>query len=95
MNPDTKWNELSQRLYPQEGVDSNSIDQQLQSELLQKQKQKELTAAYKVEYARQFVENARKHGYRIELSSDFRVLSVKKIVVKETPSLFDAPSESD
>ncbi len=35
--------------------------------------------AYKEEYARQFVENARMNGYEVKLNSDFVVLSVKKI----------------
>lgn len=35
--------------------------------------------AYREEYARQFVENARMKGYEVKLSSDFVVLSVKKI----------------
>ena len=92
---DKKWDELAQRLNPDHGIDENSITQQLQSELLEKQNQRALTTAYKAEYARQFVENARKHGYQIELSSDYRVLSVKKIIKKDTPSLFDGQSESD
>ena len=72
-----------------------SLTETLQEELYQQQKLKESNEFYKKEYARQFVENAKKHGYAIELSSDYRVLSVKKINKKDTPNLFeDAPDSN-
>ncbi len=44
----------------------------------------------KQEYARQFVENARKSGYHVVLSSDYKVLSVTPI---RKPSQFDQAPE--
>lgn len=43
------------------------------------QKNHEADEAYKREYARQFIENARRGGYEVRLSEDYRVLSVKPI----------------
>lgn len=51
----------------------------VQQQLFQAQEMSKYDDAYRKEYARQFVENARRGGYDIKLSDDYRVLSVKKI----------------
>lgn len=56
----------------------------VQKELYQEQVLQEQSQAYREEYARQFVENARRGGYKVILSEDLtRVLSVTPI---RTPS---------
>lgn len=56
----------------------------IQKELFNQQQQAEYSRAYKEEYARQFVENARRGGYQIKLGEDFKVISVRPI---RTPSV--------
>lgn len=51
----------------------------VQKELFNKQQMDEYSKAYREEYARQFVENARRGGYLVKLSADYRVLSVTPI----------------
>jgi hypothetical protein len=63
------------------GVRSNEAPKSpheiVQGELFNEQETEAYTQAYKQEYARQFIENARRGGYEVQLSDDFRVLSVK------------------
>lgn len=54
-------------------------DEQVQTDLFEAQQEAEYSEAYKREYARQFVENARKAGYIIKLNDDYKVISVKPI----------------
>jgi hypothetical protein len=51
----------------------------VQGEIFNEQQRDEYTDAYKKEYARQFVENARRGGYDVKLSDDFKVLSVRPL----------------
>lgn len=60
--------------------DSSSPHDVVQRELFNEEQVKEYTQAYKAEYARQFIENARRGGYKVKLSDDYsRVLSVTPI----------------
>lgn len=54
-------------------------DETIQSEIFNEQQEREYSAAYKAEYARQFVQNARKSGWEVKLTSDYKVLSVKPL----------------
>ena len=54
-------------------------DQQIQAELFEAQQLDAYSEEYKKEYARQFVENARRAGYLIQLTSDFKIRSVQKL----------------
>lgn len=54
-------------------------DQQIQTELFEAQQLEAYSEEYKKEYARQFVENARRAGYLIQLTSDYKVRSVQKL----------------
>ena len=56
--------------------DPNDI---IQRELFTKEKMEEYSKAYRDEYARQFIENARRGGYKVQLSDDYKVLSVVPI----------------
>ncbi len=52
----------------------------VQKEVFTREQMAEYTQAYKEEYARQFIENARKGGYKVILSEDMsRVISVQSI----------------
>lgn len=57
----------------------NNPDQQIQTELFEAQQMQDYSEEYKREYARQFVENARRAGYLIQLTSDYKVRSVQKL----------------
>lgn len=68
----------------------------IQKELFNEQQMQEYSKAYKEEYARQFVENARRGGYKVILSEDLsRVLSVKPLrdPNKNSMELFNSGSE--
>ncbi|KHD88601.1 MAG: hypothetical protein OM95_08125 [Bdellovibrio sp. ArHS] len=57
-----------------------SPDEIVQKELFNQQQMHEYSQAYKEEYARQFIENARRGGYRVILSEDLsRVISVQPL----------------
>lgn len=57
-----------------------SPDDIVQKELFNEQQMQEYTQAYRAEYARQFVENARRGGYNVILSEDLsRIISVTPI----------------
>lgn len=51
----------------------------IQKELFNRQQMDEYSKAYKEEYARQFVENARRGGYKVQLDDNFKVISVSPI----------------
>lgn len=63
----------------QEGLPSTP-DEVVQAELYLREQANQYDEAYREEYARQFVENARRGGYRVKLSDDLsRVISVQPI----------------
>lgn len=51
----------------------------IQQQVYLEQQMRQMDDMARKEYARQFVENARRGGYEIQLGDDFRVLSVKPI----------------
>lgn len=62
-----------------ESAGPTNSDEQVQTDLFEAQQMQEYSEAYKREYARQFVENARKAGYIIKLNDEYKVISVKPI----------------
>jgi len=76
-----------------ESTGPSNADEQVQADLFQEEQSREYSEAYKKEYARQFVENARKAGYLIKLSDDYKVISVRPIrKPAENYELFKADS---
>lgn len=63
-------------------------EQIVQNRLLEMRMQENADQAYREEYARQFIENARAGGWDIRLGPNFEVLSVRKLKPRK-PSLFD------
>lgn len=59
--------------------ESRSAGDLIHQEMAENQARDRQNEQYMKEYARQFVENARANGYEVELSSDYRVLNVRKI----------------
>lgn len=51
----------------------------IQHQIFEEQNKQNMNEAFKKEYARQFIENARRGGYEIKLSEDYRVISVKPL----------------
>nr|BFD61508.1 hypothetical protein BdHM001_01890 [Bdellovibrio sp. HM001] len=81
LSMDTRAQELAEELgrgaRHEEALSPHDI---VQKELFNAEQAQEYSQAYKEEYARQFVENARRGGYKIILSEDLsRVLSVTPI----------------
>lgn len=62
-----------------ESTGPSNPDEAVQAELFESQQLQEYSEEYKAEYARQFVENARKAGYLIKLNDDYKVISVRPI----------------
>jgi hypothetical protein len=59
--------------------DFQTPDEIVQSDIFNDQQSAEYSQAYKEAYAKQFVENARKGGYNVILTDDFKVKSVQPI----------------
>lgn len=66
--------------------DQLTPEQIVQSQLLDRQIMDKEDQAYREEYARQFVENAKAAGWDIVLSPDLEVISVKKRKPKRVPT---------
>lgn len=60
-------------------VESRSAGDLIHQEMAESEARDRQNEQYMKEYARQFVENAKANGYEVELSSDYRVLNVRKI----------------
>lgn len=73
--------------------DYNSPHAVVQGELLQQQQAAEYDRAYREEYKRQFIENARRNGWHIEVDDNFVVKRVEKLNPNQNPRLF-VPSAS-
>lgn len=58
---------------------TKSVDDIVQTQLLNDYIAHEQNENARREYARQFIENARRNGYEIKLTSDFKVRSVRRI----------------
>jgi hypothetical protein len=76
-NEDAAFNDLNR--YPKQ-LNYNNPEQVIQGQLQDQQRQKAYDESYRQEYARQFIENARKHGYQVKLNDDLVVVSVAPIV---------------
>lgn len=70
-----------------------SPDHVIQGQLYEQQQRAEYEANFKKEYARQFVENARRNGYLVQLSDDYVVLSVTPLRRPNSAPLEASPSE--
>lgn len=67
--------------------------QLIQTELFHDQREHEYTEAYKKEYARRFVEEAKQKGYLIQMDSSYRVISVRPLRKRQpTQELFNGES---
>ncbi|MBK9322185.1 MAG: hypothetical protein IPM97_04370 [Bdellovibrionaceae bacterium] len=54
-------------------------DDLIQAELFELEQLEHYSEEYKKEYARQFVENARKAGYNVKLNAEYKIISVAPI----------------
>lgn len=67
------------RTSPQDNLGQHSsATDAIQSQVFEQEIQQMEDAAYKAEYARQFVENAKKAGWDVLLDENYQVISVKK-----------------
>lgn len=65
----------------------------IQAELFEAQQLNAYTESYKKEYARQFVENAKKAGYLVKLNDQYKVISVQRLKKPEVQyDLFESGS---
>lgn len=54
-------------------------DHVIQAQISDENRRREYEEAYRAEYAKQFVENARRNGYDVRLNEDYVVISVRPI----------------
>lgn len=71
------FNDLNR--YPKE-LNYGSPDEVIQGSLQDQQKQNVYDEVYRKQFADQFIENARQHGYKVKLNDDMVVISVTPIV---------------
>lgn len=71
-----------------------SMNNQIQEELAENQARQRHNEAAMKEYARQFVENARRNGYDVKLSEDYRVLDVRKLPAQKGEPITDADGQA-
>ena len=69
--------------------ESYKPDFQVQQELYENQMMNQYDQAYREEYKKQFIENARRAGYQVKLGPDNKVISVKPL--KKPASIQDFP----
>lgn len=60
-------------------IQPNSPDQIIQQGLADRERMETYAEEYRAEYARQFIENARRNGYEVQLNSDYVVISVRPL----------------
>ncbi len=69
-------------------ADQLTPEEIVQQRLYEDNQLQKASESYRESYAQQFIENARKGGWEVELGPNFEVLSVKKIRERRGPSLF-------
>lgn len=60
-------------------IQAGNPDQIIQNQIADQERASQYAEEYQAEYARQFVENARLHGYKVELNSNYVVIGVSRI----------------
>jgi hypothetical protein len=83
-NEDNAFMDLNR--YPKE-INLTNPEGVIQGQLQDQERQQNYERAYRQEFARQFIENARQHGYRVQLNDDLVVVSVTPI----SPSTLQVP----
>ena len=76
--------------YPKEMAYTNP-DNIIRGQLSDQDTAIEYDEAYRQEYARQFVENARRNGYEVKLNSEYVVISVRKVRIPSSSNLYQQP----
>lgn len=81
LNSENRAAEIANELGRGERKESANLnpDEIIQKEIFNAQQMEAYSKAYKEEYARQFVENARRGGYAVQLDDNFKVISVRPI----------------
>lgn len=69
--------------------DTNSPSGQIQLELAEQQRLEEYDQKYKEEYIRQFIENAKRNGWKITVDENGTIKSAAPINREQNPRLFD------
>jgi hypothetical protein len=90
-NENTAYEDLNR--YPKNYELSNP-EQVIQGQIADENLQAAYAERYRAEYAKQFVENARRHGYMVELDANYVVVRVTPLGNRDerTPSTVSIPS---
>lgn len=72
--------------------DTSSPAAKIQNELAEQQRLDDYDQKFREEYIRQFVENARKNGWKLSVDENGVIKSATPLNMEEKPRLFDGPS---
>lgn len=96
LDSDQRMQQLSEDLNRSREIQENQLtpEQIVQRRLYEDEQFQKENAAYREQYAEEFIENARQGGWDVKLGPNFEVLSVKKIPKQRAPTqyLFDGNS---
>lgn len=77
------------RIYASNMARQNSLSEQIQQEIIGDIKKAVEDEVYKKALAEAIIQKARSQGYDIQVDDNFKIKSIRKIVIKEGSSIFD------
>lgn len=77
------------RIYASGQARQKSLNEQIQQEIIDDIRRSTEEEVYKKALAESIVKKARDQGYDVQVDDEFKIKSIKKIVIKKQPSIFD------
>ncbi len=77
------------RIYASSQARQKSLSEQIQQEIIDDIKKSAEEEVYQKALAEAIIKKARTQGFDVQVDDNFKIKSVRKIVIKEAPSLFD------
>jgi len=84
--------DLGNYLRSSDAGDHRTLSEQIQDEVVDDMARQAIAESNKKHLAEAIIQKARDKGYLVEIDENFKVTSVKKIIKKERPSIFDPNS---
>jgi hypothetical protein len=77
------------RIYASSQARQKTLSEQIQQEIIDDIKKSAEEEVYQKALADSIIKKARSQGFDVQVDENFKIKSVRKIVIKEAPSLFD------
>lgn len=77
------------RIYASSQARQKTLNEQIQQEIIDDIKKSAEEEVYQKALADSIIKKARSQGFDVQVDENFKIKSVRKIVIKEAPSLFD------